>query len=96
MSGRNQVTEFIEQLSAQMVEWEARIERLQAKADRATAAERAEYTLAGDVLRQKRDQAAEIIRAISTARTGPRETLKAEAERIQKEVRNLFFAATWD
>ncbi len=51
-------TEFVEKLSAQMVEWDVQIDRLKEKAASATPEAKFEYSKAIAVLQLKRDQAA--------------------------------------
>lgn len=82
-------TEFVEQLSAQMVEWEVEIERLQDQAETATAEERADYARTIGALQLKRDQAAEKLQGISTASDDEWEEMKSGAEQIWDEVKEL-------
>lgn len=82
-------TEYVEKLSAQMVEWEVEIERLQEQAQSATAEERADYARTIAALQLKRDQAAEKLQGISTARDDEWEEMKTGAEQIWTEVKEL-------
>ncbi|HTP05131.1 MAG TPA: hypothetical protein VMM54_08255 [Nitrospirota bacterium] len=75
-------TEYVEKLSAQMVEWEAQIDRLKIKATSATPEERLEYSSALAALEVKRDEAALKLQGISTAGDDEWEDLKAGTEQI--------------
>ena len=82
-------TEFVEKLSAQMVEWEVQIERLNDQAEGATAEAKAEYSKAAAALKLKRDQAAEKLQGISQASDDEWEDIKTAAERIWDEVKGI-------
>lgn len=82
-------TEFVEKLSAQMVEWDAQIDLLKEKAENATAEEKYEYSRAIATLQLKRDQAAEQLSGISAASADEWEDMKAGAEQIWGEVREF-------
>jgi hypothetical protein len=83
-------TEYVEKLSAQMVEWDVQIERLKEKAESATAEERSEYYKTVSTLQLKRDQAAERLQGISMATDDEWEDMKDGAEQIWGEVKGLF------
>ncbi len=82
-------TEFVEKLSAEMVEWDVQIELLKEKAESATPEEKYKYSRAIAVLQLKRDQAAVKLQGISTASDDEWGDLKVGAERILGEVRNI-------
>ena len=83
-------TQYVEKLSAQMVEWENQIDELKDKAEHATPEMRFEYAEAIAALQLKLDQAAEKLQGISTASEGKWEDMKEGAEQIWREVKNLF------
>jgi hypothetical protein len=83
-------TEYVEKLSAQMVEWDTQIERLKEKTESATAEEKFEYSRTIAALQLKRDQAAEQLLGISAASADEWEDMKTGAEQIWDEVRELF------
>ena len=60
-------TEYAEKLSAQMVEWEAQIDRLKIKASSSTSEARHEYASTIAELQHKRDEAALELQGISSA-----------------------------
>jgi hypothetical protein len=80
-------TEYVEKLSAQMVEWDVQIERLKDKAESATPEEKFEYSNTIAALQLKRDEAAVKLQGLSAASEDEWETLKAGAEQIWDEVR---------
>jgi len=80
---------YIEQLSAQMVEWDTQIDRLKEKAESATAEVKFEYSRAIAALQLKRDQAAEKLQGISAASDDEWEDLKTGAEQIWGDIKNL-------
>ena len=82
-------TEYVEKLSAQMVEWDMQIERLMDKAENATPEERFEYSNAITALQLKRDEAAVKLQGISAASDDEWEDLKTGAEQILGEVRDI-------
>lgn len=82
-------TEYVEKLSAQMVEWEVEIERLQQQSENATAEGRAESARTIAALQLKRDQAAEKLQGIATASDDEWEEMKTGAEQIWTEVKEL-------
>lgn len=82
-------TEYVEKLSAQMVEWEVQIEMLKEKAENATAEEKYEYSRTIAAVQLKRDQAAEQLLGISAAGADEWEDMKTGAEQIWDEVRGL-------
>jgi len=75
-------TEYVETLSAQMVEWEAQIDRLKIKATSSTSAARHDYFNEIEALQHKRDEAALKLQGISTAGDDKWEELKAGTEQL--------------
>jgi hypothetical protein len=82
-------TEYIENLSAQMVEWDAQIDLLKEKAENASAEEKYELSRTIATIQLKRDQAAEQLLGISVASADEWEDMKAGAEQIWGEVRDF-------
>ncbi len=86
----DQQTKYVEDLAAQMVEWDTQIEMLKEKAENATSEQKYEYSRAAAALQLKRDQAAQELLGISTASADDWEDMKAGAEQIWNEVREFF------
>jgi hypothetical protein len=83
-------TEYVERLSAQMVDWDVQIDLLKEKAESAAPETKFEYAQLIAVLQLKRDQAAIELQGIATASDDEWEDLKAGAEQIWHEVQNVF------
>jgi putative heme iron utilization protein len=75
-------TEYVERLSAQMVEWDAQIDRIKIQATSATAESGHGYAGAIAALQAKRDEAALKLQGISTAGDDEWEDLKTGTEQI--------------
>ena len=75
-------TEYVEKLSAQMLEWDAQIDQLKFKARSDTPEVRLEYSDAIAALQIKRDEAALKLQGISTAGDDEWEDLKAGTEQL--------------
>lgn len=86
-------TEYVEKLSAQMVEWDAQIELLKDKAESATPEVRFELSNAIAALQLKRDEAALKLQGISTAGDDEWEELKSGTEHVWGEVSTILRAA---
>jgi hypothetical protein len=86
-------TEYVEKLSAQMVEWDVRIERLKDQAESATPEEKFEYSNTIAALQLKRDEAAIKLQGIAAASDDEWEELKTGAEQIWDEARALLHNA---
>jgi hypothetical protein len=86
-------TEYVEKLSAQMVEWDAQIDLLKDKAESATPEAKYEYSHAIAALQLKRDEAAEKLQGLSAAGDDDWEDLKTATERIWGEVKTIFHDA---
>jgi hypothetical protein len=79
-------TEYVEKLSAQMVEWDAQIDRLKFRADSASTELRYEYRKEIDALLQKRKEAELKLQGISTASNDMWEELKYGTDSVWDEV----------
>ena len=86
-------TEYVEKLSAQMVEWDNQIDLLKDKAESATSEDRFEYSNAIAVLQLKRDEAAVKLQGISAAGDDEWEELKTGTEKAWDEVRSILHDA---
>ena len=82
-------TEYVEKLSAQMVEWDVQIGVLKEKAENATAEEKFFYAKAITDLQLMLDQASEKLQGIAAASDDEWEELKTGAEQIWNEVKDL-------
>jgi hypothetical protein len=85
--------EYVEKLSAQMVEWDVQIDLLKDKAQSATPEARFEYSSAIAALQFKRDEAAAKLQGISAAGDDEWEELKTGTERVWGEVRTILHDA---
>jgi hypothetical protein len=83
-------TEYVEKLSAQIVEWDAQIDLLKEQADSAAPEAKFEYAQTVAALQLNRDEAAVKLQGISTAGEDEWEDLKAGAEQIWSEVKANF------
>ena len=82
-------TEYVEKLSAQMVEWDNQIERLKDRAESSTPETKNDYSKAIAALQLKRNEAAEKLQGISSAGDHEWEELKSGTERVWGEVRGI-------
>lgn len=82
-------TEYVETLSAQMVEWDVQIEQLKDKAKSTTPESNNDYSGAIATLQLKRDEAAVKLQGISTANDDEWEELKEGTENVWGEVRTI-------
>ncbi|GFO61460.1 hypothetical protein GMST_37850 [Geomonas silvestris] len=80
--------EYVEKLSAQLVEWDNQIEQLQDKALSATPDSGEGYSKAIAALKTKRDQAAQKLQGISAAGEDEWEDMKEGTDRVWNEVRS--------
>jgi seryl-tRNA synthetase len=83
-------TKFVELLSAQIVEWDNQLEALKDKAESARAEEKSEYAETIAALQRKRDEAVKKLMGIGAATDDEWEDLKAGAEQIWSEVKDIF------
>ena len=82
-------TEFVEKLSAQIVEWDVQIDRLKGQSENATAEAKLACSKAVSALPMKRDQAAEKLQGIGMVSEDDWEDIKDGAEQIWDEVKGL-------
>lgn len=82
-------TEYVERLSAQMVEWGVQIDLLKDKAESVMSEANIEYTNAIAALQIKRDEAAVKLQGISSASDDEWEELKTGTEHAWGEVRTI-------
>lgn len=85
--------EYVEKLSAQMVEWDNQIDRLKDKVAGATADTSSDYYQAIAALQRKRDEAGERLQRIAVASEDEWEDLKAGADQALGEVRTILHDA---
>jgi len=81
-------TAYVEKLSAQMVEWDVKIDLLKEKAESATPDVKFEYANTIAALQLKRDEAAIKLQGISAASDDEWEDLKSGTEHIWDEISN--------
>jgi DNA-directed RNA polymerase subunit F len=82
-------TEYVERLSAQMVEWDAQIDQLKYKAESATSEAKSEYTNEMRALQLKRDEAALKLQGIAPTSDDELKDIKVGSEDIMGEVRTM-------
>ena len=86
-------TEYVEKLSAQMVEWDNQIDLLKDRAKSATPEANPDYSSAIAALQLKRDEAAAKLQGISAASDDEWEDLKTGTEQVWDEVRTILHDA---
>ena len=82
-------TEFVEKLSAQIVERDVQIDRIKYQGENATAETKLACSKAVAALQLKRDQAAEMLQGIGMVSEDEWEDMKDGAEQIWDEVKGL-------
>jgi hypothetical protein len=82
-------TEYVEKLSAQMVEWDNQIDLLKDKAKSAMPEAQSDFSGAIAALQLKRDEAAVKLQGISAAGDDEWEDLKSGTEKVWSEVRTI-------
>lgn len=82
-------TEYVEKLSAEMVEWDSQIYLLKDKAESAVSGSRSEYSNAIAALQLKRDEAALKLQGISSAGDDEWDEIKTGTENVWGEVRTI-------
>lgn len=80
--------EYVEKLSAQMVEWEVQIDLLKEKAESATPEAKYDYANTIATLQLQRDEAAKKLQGISAASADEWEELKTGTEEAWGEISN--------
>jgi len=86
-------TEYVESLSAQMVEWDAQIDLLKDKVESAAPEAKSQYAPAITALQHKRDEAALKLQGVAAASDDEWEDLKAGTEGVWEEVRTTLHDA---
>lgn len=84
-------TEYVEKLSAQMVEWDNQIDLLKDKVKSSTPETTIDYSNAIAALQLKRDEAAVKLQGISAAGDDEWEELKEGTEHVWGEVRTILY-----
>jgi hypothetical protein len=82
-------TEYVEKLSAQIVEWDAQIDLLRDKAESAASGEKSGYTNEIQALQLKRDEAALELQGIAPASDDEWGDIKKGSENTLDEVRSM-------
>lgn len=82
-------TEYVEQLSAQIVEWDAQIDLLKDKAESAAPGEKSEYSREIAALQLKRDQAAQELQGIAPTSDDQWGDVQEGSENVMDEVRTI-------
>jgi len=82
-------TEYVERISAQMVEWDVQIDQLKDKAESAAFGAKDEYSNAIAALKLKRDEAALKLQGVSSANDDEWEEIKTGTEHVMDEVRTM-------
>jgi uncharacterized coiled-coil protein SlyX len=85
----NNQTQYVEKLSAQLVEWDNQIDRLRNKVESSTTEASADYSRAIADLQLKRDEAAFKLQSISVADFDQWEELKAGTQQVWGEVSTI-------
>jgi hypothetical protein len=86
-------TEYIERLSAHMLEWDSQIRLLSDKSENSSPETKLEYSAAIGELQHKRDEVALKLRGISDSTDDEWEQLKTGAEHALGDIRAIFFSA---
>lgn len=84
-----QRTEYVEKLSAQMVEWDVQIDLLKDKAENAIPKVKFEFAKSISALQLKRDQAAVELQGIAMTSDDQWQDLKEGIERIWHEAQQI-------
>lgn len=85
----NERSEYVEKLSAQVVEWDNQIERLKDRAESSTPETKIDFSKTIAALQLKRNEAVEKLQGISSAGDDEWEELKSGTERVWGEVRGI-------
>ena len=86
-------TKYVEELSAQMVEWDVQIDLLRDRAASASSELQFEYSSAIAALKLKRDEAAIKLQGISVASDDEWGDIKAGTDQVWEEVGTMLHAA---
>ena len=82
-------TEYVESLSAQMVEWDAQIDQLKDKEKSAEPGAKSEYSNSIEALQLKRDAAALKLQGIAPTSDDEWGDVKKGSENVMDEVRTI-------
>jgi len=82
-------TEYVEKLSAEMVDWDSQIYQLKDKAESAPPESKLDYSATIAALQLKRDEAAIKLQGISIAGDDEWEEIKTGTENVWGEVRTI-------
>ena len=85
---------YEEKLDAQMKEWNAQIDLLKAKADKAKAEAKIEYYKTIEAVQRKQNDAAAKLRELKTAGDDAWEDIKTGAEKAWAEVKTAYHDAS--
>ena len=83
-------TEYVERLSAHMVEWDSQIDLIKDRAENTSPETTFEYFNAIAALQLKRDEVSVKLQGISSASDDEWEELKTGTEHVLGEVRTIF------
>jgi hypothetical protein len=83
-------TEYVERVSAHMVEWDSQIDLIKDKGINITPETRFEYSEAVEALQRKRDKVTVKLHGISFASDDEWEDLKTGTNNVLDEVRTMF------
>lgn len=86
-------TEYIESISAQMVEWDTQIDQLEYKAESVTYEKYIECIKVLEALKLKRNEAAIKLQGISASSDAEWENIKSGTEQVWSEVRTILHEA---
>jgi hypothetical protein len=84
---------YEEKIDAQLEEWNAQIALLKAKADKARAEAKIEYSKTIEALQRRQDEASAKLHELKTTSDEAWEGLKAGAEKAWAEIRTAFHDA---
>jgi len=82
-------TEYVERLSAQIVEWDAQIDLLKDKAESAASGEKSGYLNEIRALQLKREEAEQKLQGIGTTSDDEWGDIKTGSENVMDEVRTM-------
>lgn len=82
--------QYIDKMAAQLKEWDDKIQKLQAKADKAKADARTEYQKEMQQLQQKRTEARDKLQQLQQAGDEAWEELKTGAEKSWNDLKSAF------
>ncbi len=86
-------SEYVEKMSAEMVEWDFKISQLEDSAERATPSLKLELSSAIALLQLKREEAAKKLMGITGTSDAEWEDLKAGTDQVWDEVKSILHEA---